>query len=346
MKTMNKFLIVLLMAVLLFVPTQTAAAKGLFDGQVVFGNNYTVNSGETLNGDLVVFGGTITIKEGGKVMGSVVLMGGSITVDGEVTKDMIVFGGAVDLGETAHVRGNLVTMGAPITKAGGARVDGDTIDNPTPPNIPDMPTTPGVETPNIPNNSDFGWFTNPLWEAVMLFVRAIILAMLALLVALFLPVYTRRIGEAATRQPAQAGGLGFLTLVGFIVSVVALALFSVFIITILLTVPLIVVLAIAFSAAIVFGWIGLGTEIGLRFAGMAQKSGGEIPLPMAAAVGTFLLSVVVNGIGFIPCVGWIANFVVGMLGLGAVMMTRFGSRPVLFAAPAAEGRTESAGENL
>ncbi len=342
MKTAGKFLSILLLAAMLFVPLQSAAAKGLQDGQVIFGSSYTVKDGETLNGDLVVFGGSATVEKGGKVLGAVILAGGSVTVDGDVSKDVIVMGGAVNLGPSAHIRGNLVTMGAPVSKADGARVDGDSIDNPTP------PVVPGVDTPSVaePTKSGLDWLVNPVWEAVMLFVRAFILAMLALLVALFLPVYTRRVGEAITRQPMQAGGMGFLTLVGFIVSVVALGLFSVFIITILLTVPLIIALSIAFSAAIVFGWIGLGTEVGLRFGAMVQRSGGEIPLPMAAALGTFVLSVVVNGIGFIACVGWILPFVVSMLGLGAVVMTRFGSRPILLTATPAEAQPNPVGENL
>ncbi|MFQ5923361.1 MAG: hypothetical protein ACE5M4_11005, partial [Anaerolineales bacterium] len=35
---------------------------------------------------------------------------------------------------------------------------------------------------------------------------------------------------------------------------------------------------------------------------------------------------VVGGIGLIPCIGWLAPLLVGAAGLGAVILTRFGSR--------------------
>ena len=48
---------------------------------------------------------------------------------------------------------------------------------------------------------------------------------------------------------------------------------------------------------------------------------------LAGGLGTLVVSLVLGGIGFIPCVGWLGYFVVGLIGLGAVLLTRFGSRP-------------------
>jgi len=50
-------------------------------------------------------------------------------------------------------------------------------------------------------------------------------------------------------------------------------------------------------------------------------------LPLSAALGTFVLNFVTNGIGFIPCIGWLVPFMVSMLGLGAVFLSRFGTQP-------------------
>ncbi|MDP3184842.1 MAG: hypothetical protein Q8M58_06190, partial [Anaerolineales bacterium] len=47
---------------------------------------------------------------------------------------------------------------------------------------------------------------------------------------------------------------------------------------------------------------------------------------LAAGLGTFLLALVANIIGLIACVGWLAPFLVTMLGIGGVIMTRFGAR--------------------
>jgi len=52
-------------------------------------------------------------------------------------------------------------------------------------------------------------------------------------------------------------------------------------------------------------------------------------------IGTFLLTLLVNGLGaLVPCVGWIVPTLVGMVGLGAVLVTRFGAQ-ALPDAPAA-----------
>ena len=66
-----------------------------FDGQVIFGQSFTLKNGETLTGDLLVFGGTATLEEGATVNGNVVLFGGTLVVDGEVSGDVAVTGGSV-----------------------------------------------------------------------------------------------------------------------------------------------------------------------------------------------------------------------------------------------------------
>ena len=49
----------------LLLPTGTAQAQGPNPdgGRVIFGNNFTLESGDTYSGDLVVFGGNVTIEE-------------------------------------------------------------------------------------------------------------------------------------------------------------------------------------------------------------------------------------------------------------------------------------------
>lgn len=326
MKPVSKFVILFLAALLVLIPLSSAKALGPLAGPF-FGSNYTLKSGETLNEDLVVFGGSVTIEKDATVTGSIVLIGGSLSMDGEGQKDVVVIGGAVNLGATAHVYGNLVTVGAPVKRAEGARVDGDVMNNPTPPSInpPKTPITPDVATSTNP-------LITMLNKGLALFAQSFGLALLAALLVLFLPQQIRRVGEAIPAQPASTGATGLLGVLIFVTAMVALALFSILIITLILTLPLIFILAIVFSAAGVFGWIGLGTEIGLRIASALKT---EFPLPFSAGVGTFLLNLVANGIGFIPCVGWVVPFLLGLISLGAVIMTRFGTRNIALAAAAA-----------
>ena len=154
MKTVLRFASVLLLAILIFLPLQSAGAtNGAFEGQVVFGQSFTLKSGDTMNGDLLVFGGSATIEEGATVNGSVVLFGGNLTVNGTVNGDVAITGGSASLGAAAHITGNLTTVAASLDRAEGSQVDGQIyntatswIGNGENSNIPQLP----VVKPPVP----------------------------------------------------------------------------------------------------------------------------------------------------------------------------------------------------
>ena len=324
MKIAGKFAILILLAALVLLPLQAVQAKGLLDGPI-FGENYTLKSGETLNNDLVVFGGSVSIEKDAKVNGAVVLFGGSFTLDGDVSKDVVVMGGAVKLGANAHIHGNMVTLGAPVDRDASAKVDGDVISNPTRPSLPTVPSAPSV--PNVTNIVSN--YTNPFWDALGILAKSIALALLAMLIALFLPVQMRRVSDGVLAQPLVTFGMGLLTAIMFIVVIVALGLFSVFIITLIMTIPLIFIVSALFVVGMVFGFWSLGMEIGVRISQMFKR---EWPLPLSAGLGVFILTLA----GSVPCLGGLISGVVGLAGLGAVLLTRFGTRPAaLMAAPTA-----------
>ncbi len=325
MKTLRKFFSVILLFVLLLVPTQSVSAQGLFDGPVIFGGSYTVEGGETLNGDLVVFGGVILVEEGALVTGSVVLIGGTLTINGEVEGDVVAVGGAASLGENAIVHGDLATAGASLHREEGSIVEGETIYN-TPgfssdvdPFIPVIPAIPGApEMPFVPN-TPVVVHTNPLWTILGVFGRSLAMGLLAMLVALFLAEPTRRVGQAVIDQPAVAGGLGFLTVFVAPLAILVLAL------TIILA-PIAILAVLLFLVAILYGWIALGIEVGERFTKMLKQ---EWALPLSAGFGAFLLTLISASVELIPCIGWLMPFIIGTLALGGVIMSRFGSQAVL-----------------
>ncbi len=59
-----------------------AYAKELFDDKVVFGGTYTLESGQTLDGNLVIFGGAVTTEADSTVNGDVALLGGVAEIGG------------------------------------------------------------------------------------------------------------------------------------------------------------------------------------------------------------------------------------------------------------------------
>ena len=151
----------------------------------------------------------------------------------------------------------------------------------------------------------------------------------SLFLALFLEEPTRRVGEAVITQPAVAGGLGFLTVI--ISPVVILVLM----ITILL-IPVGIVAIVAIMAALLYGWIALGFEVGERFTKMIDQ---EWQLPLSAAFGTGLLTIIAGAFDLIPCVGWLVSFLITTLALGGVIMSRFGAKSVVPTAPAVRDAT-------
>jgi hypothetical protein len=357
MKALKYFFIALALLSLALFPLQSTQAQGLvapqWNGGVIVGSNYVLREGETASGglvliggsallesgstfygDLVVIGGMVDIQEQVEFSGDAVIIGGSLTVNTEMRGDIVIIGGPAFLQENAHIRGDLVTIGGPVHRAEGSRVDGSMVDNPP---LPVRPDGPEINIPGVgPRfNVDF----NPVWDVFWLFAKSVGYGLLALLIVLFLPQYTHRVSDAIVRQPLMAGGMGLLVYTLFVVVVVALALFSLLVLTLLLTVPLFFIVSLLMGAAMAFGWISLGTEIGARLIGLFKI---EVPLPFSAALGTFLLTLVADGIGFIPCVGWVVPAVLTLLAVGAVTMTRFGTQPVALAVEQAEAGNDTA----
>lgn len=288
--------------------------------QFVIGDNYTLKSGDTLEGNLWVLGGNATLDPGSRITGNIRMAGGNLHVAGEVDGDIAATGGLVQIGSTAVVHGSVNVAGASLDRSSAAVIEGGVS---TEPNGPFQFSTPnGVSIPNIQIRSA------PIWNMLGYFFRAFLMAALAILVVMFWPQQTRRTAKAVITQPLITGGLGVIT--AFLTPLVVL----VMVITIIL-IPVSLLGLILLGIMVAFGWIAIGMEVGTR---LEQAFKTEWALPVTAGLGTFLLTLVVDGIGqVIPCVGWLAPSAVGLMGLGAVLLTRFGSQDYPAYMPASGG---------
>ena len=329
MKTTLRFVSVLVLMVLFFLPMQSAvAANGTFEGQVVFGQSFTLKSGDSLNGDLLVFGGSAMIEEGATVNGSVVLFGGALTMNGMVNGDVAVTGGLASLGKVAHITGNLATVAASLERAEGSQVDGQIYNTATSwIGNANNSTTPQPSTPVVPVIPQVKFDFQPLKSLMNIFGQSLGMALLAMLLMLFLAPHADRVAHAILAQPLTAGGLGLLTIVvapiAIIVSVITLIL-----------IPLAPIIVVALVAAAAFGWIAIGYEIGQRFTKAIHQNWHPA---FSAGLGTLALTLVAKVLTEIPvlnCVGWLVPFLLSMAALGAVLMSRFGTQVVT--APAAQ----------
>jgi cytoskeletal protein CcmA (bactofilin family) len=315
MKTTKYLIFIFLIAALLW-PT-TAYAKEPFEDKVIFGGVYTLESGDSLDGNLVVFGGAVTVEEQATVNGDLVLMGGTLNVDGRVNGNVVTIGGVANLGSQAFVDGDLVTMGAALDREEGAQVDGQVITGGffpfdfEPPEV-DHEELNGVHMPSVVDVN-----ISPVLDVVWFFFRTFMWSALAVLLVIFLSEHTERIAKAAFTEPLITGAAGLLTA---ILAPLALIALTITLILIPVTLVAIVVLVVAWA----LGWIALGLEVGRRIAKLFNQ---EWAPAIAAGVGTFLLLFVLGGLSdLLPCVGWLPRTLVGLWGLGAVLLTRFGTQ--------------------
>jgi hypothetical protein len=126
-----------------------------------------------------------------------------------------------------------------------------------------------------------------------------------------------RVTRAIAGQPILSGGVGLLTVI------VAPLLFILLAITLIL-IPVSLLGLLLLAIAWFFGRIAIGLLVGKRLGATIKQ---DWPAPLAAGLGTFCLVLVIDGIGtIIPCVGWLVPAVVGLVGLGGVLLTRFATQ--------------------
>jgi purine-cytosine permease-like protein len=86
--------------------------------------------------------------------------------------------------------------------------------------------------------------------------------------------------------------------------------------------------ALALGSATVFGWVGIGALLGERILRSTSSKGRATA--WAAVLGTLLISLLTMFVGAVGvrCLGFISSavsIVLGLTGLGAVALSRFGS---------------------
>jgi hypothetical protein len=74
----------------------------------------------------------------------------------------------------------------------------------------------------------------------------------------------------------------------------------------------------------VYGYVSLGYEIGYRLSVNSNLNWTE---PIAAGVGTLMLGLIVGIVSWIPILGILILIITPFFGLGAVVLSVFGSKP-------------------
>jgi hypothetical protein len=266
--------------------------------------------------------GNVHILEGESVENAVAY-GGTLRIDGHVEGDAVAFGGNIELGPKAEVEGDVASFGGKITVAEGARIDGDQ----TSFGSAGMASTLGQVFTQLPMTTqhlraDFDDSDSGPSIADFL-VRFALFFGLGFLLWWILPTPMREIEAELRRDPFRCGLIGFVGAVALVPSTLLLLLS-------VIGIPVVPLLWGAVALAVLMGSVAMAHAFGLRIPNIAQGKTQAVVL----AVGVLILTVV----GLIPYLGPLAICVIGMLGLGAVIRTRFGTKksPPPAAPPPAE----------
>lgn len=317
---MGRWRVILVLLVLILVIGQPVLTAGGRNDQVYVGQDRKLGAGQELEGDLVVFGGDIELEPGSRVRGSVLALGGSVTVAGRVDGRAMAPSGRVELERTAVVNGGILAASA-VTRPAGAVVRGLVTDN----------LNGGFSSTlfySYPGRCPLGfpgfWFGWP-WgvglagdltvSLIQVLLGSIVAVGVGLLVALLAPRPTRTAGEALSQHPWHSvwAGVGAWALAVLVVTPLLVGT--------CIGIPIAVAGLVGLTVAALFGFIITGYVVGER-ALLALGLSSRRPLP-AVAVGLALLAVLIS----VPYLGMLAVALIGIWGMGAVVLTRFGTQP-------------------
>lgn len=312
---MNKFTrilsLIVLVALLVIFPT-TVNANSLpsgsntsdLSGGIVFGQNYTVESGQTVTGGLVVVAGNLEIKAGGTVNGDVAVMFGNLTHAGTVTDNVVIAGSQATFEAGSSIGGKLLTFAGTLTSSDKVQVQN------------------GIQQFNSPNDftkptNEITFFeSNPLLDALFAFLRSVGMALLGLVAVLLGQKYVQNAAMTARTQPWLSGGMGLMALLATPV------IFLILIITILL-IPAAFLFGLLLFFAIMLGWIAVGYDLGQRLEKALKVNLADA---VSTAIGIFILGIITWLLGYICCIGWLVSLAITSLGLGSIILSRFGTR--------------------
>lgn len=250
---------------------------------------------------IVKINSDVVIEENTKVR-HVIVVGGQITVNGTVERHVVAIGGSAVLTRTAVVGGDVFVLGGIIAMGKGTDVRG-TLTEINSSNVSDA-----ISSLLSDNWEGWSWLF-AIFSVVVFFATLII----AMLIVMLIPKPIITISEGIAEHTYRATIAGFI---GLMLIAPIMVLLTLSVIGIVL-IPLQIVVVVC---AAIFGFVAVAQILGKRVLVLAKK-----PNPSLVRQ-TFWGLLVLWIIGWIPYVGWMIKVLALVLGMGGVMITRFGAK--------------------
>lgn len=261
---------------------------------------FCVTAAGAESSNVVKIGSDVTIEEGTKAH-NVLVIGGQITVDGVVDNNIVALGGSVVLTRTAVVGGNVFALGGIVVRGRGAEVRG----NVTEINADDISSA--IATALSEEWEGWSWIFAIVSVAIFLGVL-----LLTVLTVLLIPKPVRLIASAVREKPFKVTAWGLAGLVLVVPLAVLLAVSVVGIVLIPLEMAIVL-------GAVLIGFIAVSQLVGQKLFVILKRQDQSI---MRETIwGLIILWL----IGWIPYIGWMVKVCAIVLGLGGVLLTRFGT---------------------
>jgi cytoskeletal protein CcmA (bactofilin family) len=221
-------------------------------GRNLFAAGGEVTLGGQVDGNARMAGGTIRVAPEGRVVGNATLAGGSITVDGPVDGDLRAFGERLTV--NGKVNGDVQFAGDELRFGPGAHIGGSVVYTGASRLTIDPAAQVAGAIKRVTDERDWRRLTRGATIVGGITV-SFGMVLLGALIVLALPRFSREAAASIRRMPWQSLGLGCALLVGVPV------LLALLVVT-LIGIPLAVMLAFAYGALLVLGWLVAALFIG------------------------------------------------------------------------------------
>jgi cytoskeletal protein CcmA (bactofilin family) len=292
--------------------------KGVVSGDCAAFGGPLVVEGEC-RGDAASFGGPVRVT--GKIGGDLASFGGPVEISGRVGGEAALFGGDLTMRSSATVEGGVSIFGGRLTQESGAKIRGE-VHNFNSKLIGAMIPGIAMAAMKAEHRRDEGG--GPPKVLISGFLTG--LCLLPFVLALFFPGHIETVAAAASADFWRALGIGLLVLMAIVPGSLALTVS-------VIGIPFIPVALAAFVASIIMGTGAFFLLMARRVClNLGKPAPSTIKAVGCAGAATAAISIVG---GFLPIIGGVLSLALFLtlccgttLGLGAVWITRLGTRPL------------------